>query len=68
MDTLSDKIFTVVLLLLVFGVGGAMGGMVHAIYMDTPEYQQCRRVLQCTDLGATREQCDALFPDCEVGR
>ncbi len=27
--------------------------------------QHCSRILECLDVGVTRDQCDALFPACK---
>jgi hypothetical protein len=52
----------------VFCIGcGVLGVCVHHIDGLRSDYRRqaaCTRVLECTDLGADREECDALFPAC----
>ncbi len=46
---------------------GILGICVHHVDGMTSGYRRnaaCTRVLECTDLGADRKECDALFPAC----
>jgi len=42
--------------------------MWHLVSLGRTEekLQACTRVLECLDRGASRQQCDELFPDCEA--
>lgn len=59
--------FVVVVALFVFGMAALAQWFVDAVNgANQREMQQrdCARVLECLDLGAERDECEALFPKC----